>query len=408
MEKLCVLQEAAESDSGRITITAPPPSNLDDISRINTPSSLASGPPRGPPPLPPPPPPPPLLPPREGLARPAVPEAEPSEAEESSREPEAGADHYQPILNDMKTQISDNQSNDQLNQLDSWVRSGNGVVGGLPPQIDDDQFSCVSGIPEYTAPSREGRVAYLPSPASAEEPAVRNWDEYVNSGEENVNFENREPHGEPPAIEDTELEEEENMNARSEVPSNATFKALQPADQEDTVNHVGATDPLDNFDVTEEELENELKEEIDKLHLWLLACVQRAFDGDSWHSSTIQSVIKSFGESQRSAKKRVLLFLNTFQVGCIWLSLQCAVTQFLAQSRISRFRRQMSFLSRNFLDQCFTFSRVQALRLGVPERKRTETFLWCTNFLNSLCAKFGGHLWLPCSCVFCHWHWTAC
>ena len=305
----CVLlQEVAETDS-EITLTAPPPSNLDDISRINTPNSISSGP-RG-------------LMSRENTNLSGVPRVDtvPEVSETKTpgltepwsvgqeKQPPGGwsGQKILPVENQggqenvaMLPEINETADNEPIvaeDKTDHLKIAPNGSPGGEPPQIDADQVGTASayGDENPTIVVEDGRVDYM----QRTESGLKNADEDVIA-QEGANNHPTGPGGAPPQIDPTELggappeidptgmggsqiyptglggappqiDEDQLSDNQDFEASGSACKPLQPVltndghkrNSEEMID-TGDSDLLDRFDVTEESLKDELKEELEK------------------------------------------------------------------------------------------------------------------------------------------------
>ena len=274
-----------ETDS-EITITAPPPSNLDDISRINTPNSLASAP-RG-------------LMSRENTNLSGVPRVdtvpELSEGKHAGLTEPWSVGQGENVMNSKNEQVipveyqdgegtiaipEDNETANKTDEeptikdskIDHLEIPSSVSVGGQPPHIDTDQFSTASAyVDDDPVPIEKGRLDYM----QKAEPDLSNaYEDVVVQEEPNDELENSPEEvdqvnqgGAPPQINEDQLDDVDDQNF--EVPGSA-YKPLQPAliNQEhqgiaDLIVNGGDNDLLDRFDVTEETLKDELKEELEK------------------------------------------------------------------------------------------------------------------------------------------------
>ena len=262
-----------ETDS-EITITALPPSNLDDISRINTPNSLASAP-RG-------------LMSRENTNLSGVPRVntvlEVSEGKQDvPQEPwSVGQKGHVPEENHTTEETTASNLNDATRCLDEKLPSNETQyqlavpikvnVGGAPPHIDTDQLSDASANVHEDELIENGRVEYnlcksdLNHPSCEENVQQERNNESGDDAEEVEVPDPVDPGGVPPHIDEDQLDD---VDIEEERPS---YKPLQPGlverDLEEAskeiIHEEDYDNMLDTFDVTEESLKDELKEELEK------------------------------------------------------------------------------------------------------------------------------------------------
>ena len=146
-------------------------------------------------------------------------------------------------------------------------------VGGAPPHIDTDQLSNASAnVHEDGELIENGRVEYnlcksdVTHPSSEENVQQERHNESVDDGEEVAAPDPVDPGGAPPQIDEDQLDD---VDIEEERPS---YKPLQPGLVErdlgetsrEIIHEEDFDNMLDTFDVTEEILKDELKEELEK------------------------------------------------------------------------------------------------------------------------------------------------
>ena len=267
------LQEVTETDS-EITITALPPSNLDDISRINTPNSLASAP-RG-------------LISRENTNLSGVPRVntvlEVSEGKQDVPQerwsvgqkehlPEENRTAEETTASDLNIAAHNSEENlptyETQYQLEVPMKVD---VGGAPPHIDTDQLSTASvNVHEDGELIENGRVEYnlqnsdVTHRSCEESVQQERQNESANGGEEVAVPDTVDPGGVPPQIDEDQFDD-------VDIEERPSYKPLQPGlverDLQETsreiIHEEDYDNVLDTFDVTEEILKDELKEELEK------------------------------------------------------------------------------------------------------------------------------------------------
>ena len=254
-----------ETDS-EITITALPPSNLDDISRINTPNSLASAP-RG-------------LMSRENTNLSSAPRVntvlevsegkqdipqEPWSVGQKEHLPEEHRIAEETTASDLNVAAQSSEVN-----LPMKIRVD---VGGAAPHIDTDQLSTASAnVHEDGELIENGRVEYnlcksdVTLPSCEENVQQERQNESTDDSEEVAEPDPVDPGAVPPQIDEDQLDD---VDMEEQRPS---YKPLQPSLVEpdlqeasrEIIHEEDYDNVLDTFDVTEETLKDELKEELEK------------------------------------------------------------------------------------------------------------------------------------------------